>query len=92
MIEIDNDIPVPTNRPRSKPLYPWLEMRDGDSFPVDTLVQVASARGSLYRYLRLGQMPKGYTMVSRKEGDGYRCWLTLGKPVPQRRPAKAKAF
>lgn len=88
MIEIDNDIPVPTNRPRSKPLYPWLEMRDGDSFPVDTLVQVASARGSFYRYRKLGLIPLQYTMVSRKEGDGYRCWMVM-TPVAKKKKKAA---
>jgi hypothetical protein len=85
-LNIDANIPVPKAQPRCKPLYPWLEMREGDSFTVDNLVQVASARGSFYRYRKLGLLSAKLVMVSRKEGEHFRCWL-VAAPKKNRKAA-----
>jgi len=52
-------------------------MKPGDSFTVEDRVAAASARGSFYRYQKLGRIPKSWSVLQRVV-DGQRTvrlWL-----------------
>lgn len=77
--KVERNVPPPTGRPRSEPVYPWLTMSPGDSFTVEDRVAAASARGSFYRYQKLGKIPASYTVLQRTVGVNgdrtVRLWL-----------------
>lgn len=75
--KVESDVPPPMGKPRCEPTYPWLTMRPGDSFTVEDRVAAASARGSFYRYQKLGKIPAGWSVTQRVVGEGrtVRLWL-----------------
>ncbi len=80
MLQIDTDIPYPTERDlkdrnRCEPFYPWTSMAVGNSFLVNDRNQAASARSSLTRFKRLGRVPASYYTKSARDGDKIRVWL-----------------
>lgn len=74
---VDRDVPPPVGRTKSDAFYPWLTMKPGDSFTVEDRVAAASARGSFYRYQRMGKISKSWSVVQRVAEDGrtVRLWL-----------------
>lgn len=76
-LRVDRDVPPPVDRTKSDALYPWLKMKPGDSFTVADRLAAASARGSFYRYQRVGKIPKSWSVVQRVvEGERtVRLWL-----------------
>lgn len=64
MIEIEKNVPVPSNRTK----YPFKDMEVGDSF-FASQVNPRSLRTLAWRH-----RPKKFTV--HKEGEGYRCWRT----------------
>lgn len=65
-IEIDKDVLLPRKRLGRKPIYPWREMKVGDSFFVDG----GRPSGPLNNMQKAG-VGKFQT---KKEGNGYRIW------------------
>lgn len=70
MPAIEKNVPLPTKRSRHAPLYPWPHMKAGDSFVVKGRVAAAAARGSFYRYQKLGKIPAHWKCVQLVEEDG----------------------
>lgn len=75
--KVERDVPPPVDKPRSEAIYPWLTMKPGDSFVVEDRVAAASARGSFYRYQKLGKISKSWSVLQRTvEGERtVRLWL-----------------
>lgn len=68
---IEKNVPPPgERRPRNVPLYPWPQMKAGDSFTVQGRVNAAAARGSFARYQKLGKIPASWQCVQWTEADG----------------------
>lgn len=78
-ISVDSGVLPPKENPRCVGLYPWTTMRVNDSFVVEGRVAAAAARGSFYRYQRIGKIPKDWKCVQRVEDNGLiRLWAVLG--------------
>lgn len=72
---IESGVSPPNKRSRHIPLYPWPQMKAGDSFVVHGRVSAAAARGSFVRYQKLGKIPAHWKCVqSTEEGEGVRFW------------------
>lgn len=68
---IETNVPPPfEKRPRNVPLYPWPQMKAGDSFVVQGRMAAAAARGSFSRYQKIGKIPANWTCVQWTEEDG----------------------
>jgi len=68
---IEKNVPPPTGvRPRNIPLYPWPQMKAGDSFTVEGRINAAAARGSFARYQKLGKIPASWKCVQWTEENG----------------------
>jgi hypothetical protein len=69
-IEIDRHVPLPKARTKNIRLYPWLDMKVGDSFVVAGKVAACAARGSFRRYQKMGKMPANWRVKQQVvEGD-----------------------
>lgn len=86
MIEIEKDVALQPSRSRRERVYPWLDMRPGDSFTVDTRIMASAARNSFRRYQSMGLLPPTFVAVIQKqEGGEFRCWLTTSAAVKKLR-------
>lgn len=65
-----NVLPPQERRPRNIPLYPWPQMKAGDSFTVQGRVHAAAARGSFARYQKIGKIPANWKCVQWTGDDG----------------------
>lgn len=91
MIEIEKDVALQPNRSRKERLYPWLDMRPGDSFTVGTRIMASAARNSFRRYQSMGLVPPTFVAVIQKqEGGEFRCWLTTAAAVKKLRSLNAR--
>lgn len=69
MFKIEKNVPLPTG-PHGNTKYPFASMQVGDSFFADGLPN--SARVAAYSAARR----HGITLVTKREGTGYRIWRT----------------
>ena len=81
-ISVQSGVPLPKERPRHEPNYPWLKMKVGDSFLVYGRTMAASARGSFKRYQRMGKIPANWSVTQRAsvetatiDGPAIRLWI-----------------
>jgi hypothetical protein len=76
---IESNVPPPeAKRSRSIPLYPWPQMKVGDSFTVEGRISAAAARGSFARYQKIGKIPADWKCVQWTEENGVvRFWAML---------------
>jgi len=65
MIKIEKNVKMPIFR-EGRNLYPWKEMKVGDSFVSDRIMHGAGFNASIKH------APKKF--IARKEGDHYRVW------------------
>jgi hypothetical protein len=78
-LRIQSNVRPPVESPRCEGLYPWPDMKVNDSFVVATRVAAAAARGSFYRYQRIGKIPKNWKCVQRADDGGFiRLWAVMG--------------
>ena len=81
-ITVQSGVPVPGDRTRNEPNYPWLQMKVGDSFVVYGRTMAASARGSFKRYQKMGKIPANWSVTQRMsvepstiDGPSIRLWI-----------------
>jgi hypothetical protein len=78
-IVVQSGVRPPVEPSRCEGLYPWTLMKATDSFVVEGRAAAAAARGSFYRYQRIGKIPKNWKCVQRVEDDGtVRLWAVVG--------------
>jgi len=72
---IESGVSPPVKRSRHIPLYPWPQMKAGDSFVVHGRVSAAAARGSFARYQKIGKIPSNWKCIqSTEDNDTVRFW------------------
>jgi hypothetical protein len=69
-IRIESNVPLPKGKARNTRLYPWLDMKLGDSFVVAGRTAACAARGSFRRYQSMGKLPSNWRVKQQVvEGD-----------------------
>jgi hypothetical protein len=68
-IRIESNVPLPKDRPRNLRLYPWLDMKLGESFVVSGRTAACAARGSFRRYQSMGKLPSNWRVKQQVVED-----------------------
>lgn len=66
-IEIEKSVPIPTNGPGRRSIYPWGQMELGDSFFVP-------GKKLMDKQVHVRARRDGRKYLVRSEGDGQRVW------------------